>query len=176
MKNKERNGPREIYTFFKNKFTRHERESQSFVDYQVFSSVLKDFNRELSRMIIEEAIEFKMPLRLGYVRVKKFKKKFMLRSDGTIDKSNQSVNWKETKELWAQQYPGKDCKELKEIKGKPLVYHLNEHTDGYGFFLYWNKKGSNAINRSVYSLIFTFSNNRHLANILQGDKKIDYYE
>lgn len=176
MRNKEKNGLPEIYTFFKKKFTKKERESPAFIDYKTFSSVVKDFNQELSRMIIEDAVEFKMPLRLGFVRIKKYKKKPQLKPDGTIDKKNMSINWKASKELWAKEYPGKTSEELKEIHHKPLVYHLNEHTDGYGFLLYWNKKGSNAINRSIYSMVFTFSNNRHLASILKRDIKVDYYE
>ena len=174
MKNKERYGQIEIYRFFKSKFTKREIECSSFVGYSKFAGIIKDFNKELSRMIIEDAVEFKMPFRLGYVRIKKFKKKYMLRADGTIDKSNQSINWKATRELWAKEYPGKSIPELKQIRGKPLIYHLNEHTGGYGFFLYWNKKGSNAMNRSVYSMIFTSTNNRHLANVLKGEGNVDY--
>lgn len=176
MKNKEKYGLPEIYTFFKKKFTKKEKESSAFIDYKKFSSVIKDFNQELSRMIIEDGIEFKIPLRLGYVRIKKYKKKPQLNPDGTLDKKNMSINWKATKELWVREYPGLNSQQLKQIHGKPLVYHLNEHTDGYGFLLYWNKKGSNAQNRSIYSLVFTFTNNRHMARVLKGERKIDYSE
>lgn len=176
MKNKERTGLPEIYKYYKNKFSKRERESSAFIDYKKFSSVIKDFNKELSRMIIEDGIEFKIPLRLGYVRIKKYKKKPQLKPDGTLDKKNMSINWEATKELWSTEYPGLNSHQLKEIPHKPLLYHLNEHTDGYGFMLYWNKKGSNAINRSVYSMVFTFSNNRHMAKVLKGNCKVDYFE
>lgn len=176
MKNNEKNGLPEIYQFFRQKFTKKERDNPAFLEYRRFSLIIKDFNQELTKLLIEEAVEFKIPLRLGYVRIKKYKKKIRLNPDGTIDKSNQSVNWKETKLLWNREYPGLTSLQLKEIHGKPLVYYLNEHTDGFGFLLYWNKKGSNAINRSLYSMVFTFSNNRYLANILKGNKKIEYYE
>jgi hypothetical protein len=176
MRNKEKSGLPEIYAFYKKKFTKRERESSAFIDYKKFSSVIKDFNQELARLIIEEAIEFKMPLRLGYMRIRKYKKKPQLNPDGTIDKKNMSINWKATKDYWAKEYPGLNSQQLKEIPHKLLIYHLNEHTDGYGFMLYWNKKGSNADNRSVYSMVFTFSNNRHMARVLKGEKKIDYYE
>lgn len=176
MKNKERHGLPEIYSFFKKKFSKKERDSPAFIDYRKFSSVIKDFNKELSRMVIEDAAEFKMPLRLGYVRLKKYKKKPHINEDGTIDKKGLSIDWPASKALWAREYPGKTLLELKQIHNKPLVYFLNEHTDGYGFMFYWNKKGSNAINRSLYSMVFTFSNNRHLAHVLKSDNKIDYYE
>jgi hypothetical protein len=176
MKNKERIGLPEIYQFFRKKFTREERNSSAFIEYDKFSSVIKEFNKELVRMIIEEATEFKMPLRLGYVRIKKYKKSPHINEDGTVDKKGLSIDWPSSKKLWDREYPDKTDIELKEIHKKPLVYYLNEHTDGYGFMLYWNKKGSNAANRGLYSLIFTFSNNRYLAKVLQGDKKVDYYE
>jgi hypothetical protein len=176
MNNKERFGPKEIYRFFKNKFTKNEIESLSFIDYDRFIAITKEFNKELMRMIIEEGVEFKMPYRLGYLRIKKFKRKYMVLKDGTIDKRNQSINWKATRDLWKDVYPGKTITELKEVHGKPIVYYLNEHTNGYGFMFYWNKKGSNAVNRSIYSSILTFSNNRHLAKVLKGDNKVDYYE
>jgi hypothetical protein len=176
MKNKERFGLPEIYKFFKKKFNKRERDSSAFIDYDKFSSVIKDFNKELSRMIIEDAIEFKMPMRLGYVRIKKYKKQPHINEDGTIDKKGLSIDWPESKKLWNREYPGRTSEELKQIRNKQLVYYLNEHTDGYGFMLYWNRKGSNASNRSLYSMILTFSNNRHMAKILKSEKKIDYYE
>ncbi|KKP52081.1 MAG: hypothetical protein UR43_C0015G0017 [candidate division TM6 bacterium GW2011_GWF2_33_332] len=176
MKNKERYGLPEIYKFFKKKFTRDERNSSAFLDYKKFSAILKDSNKKLSSLIIDEAIEFKMPLRLGFVRIKKYKKSPHINDDGTVDKKGLSIDWPSSKSLWNREYPGKTKEELKEIRKKPLVYFLNEHTDGYGFMLYWSKKGSNAVNRSLYSLVFTFSNNRHLAKVLQGERKIDYYE
>jgi hypothetical protein len=176
MNNKEKYGLPEIYRYFKRKFSKDERNSPAFINYKKFSSILKEFNQELTALIIDEAVEFKLPVRLGYVRIKKYKKEPHILEDGTVDKKGMSIDWPASKRLWAEEYPGKTKEELKLIHKKPLVYYLNEHTDGCGFLLYWNKKGSNAVNRSVYSMIFTFSNNRHLAHILKGEKKIDYYE
>jgi len=70
MKNEERFGPKEIYKFFKKKFTKNEIESSSFIDYNKFIAVTKEFNKELIKMIIEEAVEFKMPYQRGYLRIK----------------------------------------------------------------------------------------------------------
>jgi hypothetical protein len=176
MKNKEKHGLPELYRFFKNKFTKEEREYSAFIDYKKFSCVIKEFNQELSRLVIDEAIEFKLPCRLGFVRIKKYKKSPHINEDGTVDKKGLSIDWPSSKKLWEREYSGRTKEELKNTHNKPLVYYLNEHTDGYGFLLYWNKKGSTATNRSLYSMVFTFSNNRHLAQVLQGDKKIDYYE
>lgn len=176
MRIKKKNGIREIYKFYLNRFTKQEIQSGLVVDYKTFSEIIREFNLELSRILIDEGTEFKLPARLGFFRIKKYKKKIKLNEDGSIDKSKMSVDWKATKELWKREYPGIDKDSLKQIKGKPLVYHLNEHTDGYKFFLYWNKKGSNAVNRSVYSFIFTNVNHRWLAHTLKTNHEVQYYE
>lgn len=175
MKDKEKYGLPEIYRFYKDKYFLKS-EKEAFIDYKTFSCIIKDFNKDLAKLIIEEGVEFKMPVRLGSVRIRKYKKKIKLNPDGTIDKRNMSPNWFETKKLWADMYPGLSRQDLKQIRNKPIVYFLNEHTDGYKFILYWNKKGSNASNRKVYSIIFTYTNFRHLGKILQTDNKPDYYE
>ena len=176
MTKKECYGLKDMYKFYKNKLTKKERKNSDYKDYAKFRDIIKDFNSELTKMIIEEGVEFKMPARMGFLRIKKYKNKVMLKEDGTIDKNNLSVDWDKTTKLWAKEYPGKSRKELKEIKDKKLIYHLNEHTDGYKYMLYWNKKGSNAINRSIYSIIFTFWNNRYFAKILKSDMKVSYFE
>lgn len=176
MRVKEKNGIREIYKFYLDKFTKREIQSGSVLDYKAFSEIIKEFNLELSRIIIEEGTEFKLPVRLGFFRIKKYKKKIKINPDGTVDKSKMSVDWQKTRQQWAKEYPGLSNEELKKIKGKTLIYHLNEHTDGYKFFLYWNKKESNAINRSVYSFIFTNVNYRWLAHTLKYNYEVQYYE
>lgn len=144
--------------------------------YKIIKGVLRDFNNELSKLLIEDGAEFKMPVRLGSLRIKKYKRKIIINEDGTVDKKRMSVNWRESKELWKREYPGKTPEELKLIKYKPLIYYLNEHTDGYRFLLFWNKIGSNAKNRGLYSFIFTSVNNRYLARVLQSNHKPEYYE
>lgn len=172
MKNREKNGLREIYTYYKSLLKKYER----VLSYDVFSNLLRDFNKELARMMIEEGVEFKMPNRLGSLRLRKYKSRLRFNEDGSIDKSKLPVDWGKTRKLWMEEYPDIDPKDWKKIKDKPLVYHLNEHTDGYRILVYWNKKGSNADNRSVYSFVFTSVNNRHLGRVLKGDKKPEYYE
>lgn len=176
MPNQNKYGLPELYKFFRNKFTRHERSSEVFIDYKTFRDVLTEFNKELSKMLIEESIEFKMPTRLGSLRIRKYKKRIYFNKDGSIDTSHLSVNWYDTIELWKKEYPEKDRHQLKLIKNKPLVYHLNEHTEGYGFMLYWSKIGSNATNRSVYSIKLTRANDRYLAFVAKNNPSVNYYE
>lgn len=172
MKNAEKNGLPEMYKYFKGKPKKYDK----VIDYTTFAKVVKEFNKEVVRLMIEEGAEFKMPDRLGSLRIKKYKGKITFNEDGSIKKKRLAVNWKETWELWDKEYPGILRTHMKEIPNKPLVYHLNEHSDGYRFFPYWNKKGSNADNRKVYSFVFTSVNNRLLAAVVKGDNKPDYYE
>jgi len=171
MKNSEKHGIGEIYKFYKDKYPEEE-----CIEYKKFAAIIKEFNKELSRQIIDKNVEFIMPVRLGSVRIRKYKKRIQLNPDGSIKKNRFSVNWKSTIELWNRLYPGKSKEELKAIKNKQVVYHLNEHTEGYAFMLYWNKRGSNAINRSVYSIKMIRRNDRHLAELLKSNASVNYYE
>ncbi len=170
MKNKEKNGLKEIYKHFCENYKMYEK----VVDYKTFRDVIKAFNKEIVRLLVEEGAEFKMPDRLGTIRLRKYKRRIEFNDEGRI--KNLPVNWKMTWELWDREYPNVVRSEMKYIKGKPLVYHLNEHTDGYRIYLYWNKKGSNARNKGVYAFQFTSVNNRYLARVVQGDNKPEYYE
>jgi len=171
----EKYGIREMYQFYK-KECNVKNSPNWFVDYKSFAGIIYDFNKELARLLIEEGIEFKMPQRLGFMRIRKWKLKNYMNPDGTINKRKLPVDWKRTKELWKEIYPNKTPEQLKAIPKKKVIYHLNEHTDGYRYRLYWSKKGSNAKNRKVYSLVFTFTNHRHLARVLKSNHKPEYYE
>ena len=146
------------------------------IDHQTFSNILKDFNLELARMILEENLEFRMPSNLGTIRIRKYKKKIRFNEDGSIDERSLTIDWGATKRYWAQEYPGLTPIELKKIKGKRLLYHMNEHTENYICKLFWNKMGCMIINRQVYSLIFTRTNKRRLAALIKNDPNTNYYE
>jgi len=172
MNKKEKNGLPEMYKYYRAKFKMY----QKVHEYNIFKGVLRDFNQEITRLMVEHGAEYKMPVRLGSIRIKKYKRAIRLNEDGSVNKNGMGVNWPESKSLWAREYPGLTPEELKKIRNKPLVYYLNEHTDGYRFILYWNKNGSNAKNRRLYSFVFTSVNNRYLGAILRSNKKPEYYE
>jgi hypothetical protein len=146
------------------------------VDYKTYCSVIREFNNKLAEALINEALEFTMPYRLGKLRIKKFKQNIRLDVNGDIDKKNMPVDWKSTKELWKKEYPGKTMEEIRKIEGKKRIFHLNEHTSGYRCKLHWDKIGCNVRNNRIYSAMFTFSNRRKLASMLKTDCKINYYE
>jgi len=55
-----------------------------------------------------------------------------------------------------------------------LVYHLNEHTNGYNYFIRWFKRGI-IKNKSKYRFIPTRDFRRTLAKLIKS-KEMDYFE
>ena len=70
------------------------------VDYKTYSAVIKEFNNRLADALIVDALEFRMPYRLGKLRIKKYKQKIKIKENGEIDKKNMPVDWKKTNDLW----------------------------------------------------------------------------
>jgi len=165
-----------MYRSYKKKFRGPDKKSEANVDYWTYARIVKSFNERLSDAMINNCLEFKLPFRLGRVRIKKFKMKFKIDKDGNIDKRKLPVDWKRTKDLWKRIYPGLCNEELSKIDHKQVVYHLNEHSDGYECVLYWNRKGCNVPNNRIYSLLLTFTNKRNLAKALKTNCRLNYYE
>ena len=99
-----------------------------------------------------------------------------LMENGDVDKRKMPVDWLKTKALWDNVYPGLDQDELKEIKKKQIVYQLNEHSDGYGFYMFWERFNCNIRNNKMYSFRSTYTNNRFLARMIKEKPNINYYE
>ena len=94
----------------------------------LFGQVLKDFFEEVHGLIIKENYFFKLPFRLGYLRISKNKL-----STGMYEK--RKVNFYKTKEL------------------NTVVRFTNKHTSGYYFFFDWIKNVAYCkfINRYYYT-------------------------
>lgn len=135
-----------------------------------YSKVVNLFNKKVSSKILEDAFEFILPYRLGILRIKKYKSKLKLDPvTGELMKHRLRPNWKATKDLWDANPEAKE--------NKKIVYHLNEHTEGYNFKWHFSNYRSNCPNKSSYSFIPTRDNKRRLAAILKDElRTIDYYE
>lgn len=111
--------------------------SKYYQPYKIFRSICEDANKELSNEILEGYF-FKMPYRLGTIRIKKRK----------IDINNLKPDF------------GLFNKSEESYKNK----HLNDHSDNYYVRYYWTKRVETLIkNKSVYSYIPTRANKRELA-------------
>lgn len=84
---------------------------------------------------------FKMPYGLGFVQIGKYKPK-------TFNPKSLSVDYKSSKEF------------------NKCVYHLNEHSDGYKYRLYWSKIPYTFKERYLYSLNLVRANKRRLAQLI----------
>lgn len=74
-----------------------------------------------------------------------------------VTKDNLPIDWKLTREY-----------------GK-RIYHLNEHTSGFLYRFYWDKRNSKQTNRFLYIFDPSRSNKRRLAKLIKSGK-CDYFE
>ena len=121
-------------------YTAYQNESIE-VPYSRFKRILDAFNKIILDSILERSESFKMPLGLGFVCIVKYKPK------SYTDKSL-----------------SKDYKSSKE-EGK-TIYHLNEHSNGYKYRLYWSKVPQTFPDRYKYQLMMVRANKRHLAQLI----------
>jgi len=84
------------------------------IQYARYKRILDEFNKVVKDEVLERSQPFKMPYGLGLICIVKYKPK------GYTDKSL-SVDYKTSND------------ENKRI------YHLNEHSNGYKYRLYWSK-------------------------------------
>lgn len=125
------------------------------VDYKTYIEVMKRYYDLIMPMVIEEGLEIRLPARMGHFRIKQHNYEIRLNDKGELDKRHLIVNYKKTKDLWEKKYPGKTPEELKKIKDKPLVYHLNEHSDGKLYIFFWDKVVCKAPHQRYYKIIVT---------------------
>lgn len=111
------------------------------VPYMQYKAVLQDFNQLILHSLQDAAEGFKMPCGLGYIRIVKYKPKH-------YNKNSLSIDFKSTRE-----------------EGK-IIYHLNGHSDGYKYRLFWSKLPKTFVGRYKYTLGFTGTNKRRLAQLI----------
>ncbi len=120
------------------------------IEYEEYLNIVKDYIKMVMDNIIDKADVFKMPYRLGNLRVVKL--------DSSLSRNKRySLDFKLT-----QKY------------GKP-IFHLNEHSKGYKYMFKWDKLKSIVRHKSFYRFIPTRSNKRKLAYNIKNNI-IDYFE
>ena len=121
------------------------------VGYKKYRSICEDFNKLIIDEILLKAKEFKMPYRLGTLRILKKEMNY------AVGKNKLKIDWQETN------------------KHKKVIYHLNDHTDGFNYRWFWSKKKAIVKNKTIYSFQATRTNKRRLAGLLKT-KQVDYFE
>ena len=137
------------------------------VTKEQYSKIVKKFNLEVVDLILTKSFEFRMPCRLGCLRIKKVSLMLKLDWNGNLKKNFLKVDWKITKNLW-------ETNEKARLE-KKLVYHLNKHSDGYYYKWFWDKSTSSTRNLSVYKLIPSRLHLRALTKLVTTNEEIDYY-
>ena len=111
------------------------------VPYSLYNRILDEMCIIILEHVLNAAQGFKMPFGLGYIQVVKYKPQ-------QLNSKSLSVDYSASKEY-----------------GK-TVYHLNEHSDGYKYRLYWSKLPRTFPDRYKYQLCFVRQNKRRLAQLI----------
>lgn len=150
--------PKNYYNI-RDSYTDYQAESQDPVDIQTYISIANGFMKFLMRNFFLKG-ELSMPERLGILQIVGKKVKIKI-EDGGI--KGLAPDWKETKKLWET-----DDKAKSE---KKLVYHFNEHTNGVRYKMHWYKSRVLVSNKTLYNLVFTRTNKRIMASLVQQGKE-----
>lgn len=120
------------------------------VSKKIYHMFINEYNEKIMYSMIHDALEYKMPYRIGYLRVqKKMKKPFIL--NGKVVTYHMSPDWKRTLEYWRKEYQGLSDEEIINIPNKKILRYHNDHTNGYSVRFYWDKRTSNVKWQSAYS-------------------------
>ena len=119
------------------------------VDYSLYKLVLDEMCNVILEYILMRSEGFKMPYGLGFIQIGKYKPKSMT-------KQSLSVDYQASK------------------KYEKKIYHLNEHSDGYKYRLYWSKVPRVFPDRYKYQLGLVRQNKRKLAQLIFN--KQDYID
>jgi hypothetical protein len=108
------------------------------VDYGLYKRILDEMCRIILDAVLNSSDGFKMPYGLGFMQVGKYRPK-------TLSGESLSVDYKASREY------------------DKRIYHLNEHSNGYKYRLYWSKIPRTFPDRYKYQLCFVRQNKRRLA-------------
>ena len=119
------------------------------VDYELYKRILDEMCRIILDAVLNSSDGFKMPYGLGFMQVGKYRPK-------TLSGESLSVDYKASREY------------------NKRIYHLNEHSNGYKYRLYWSKIPRTFPDRYKYQLCFVRQNKRRLAQLIFN--KQDYLD
>jgi hypothetical protein len=150
-------GMPEYYKEFKSKYPKDE----CPIDAKKFKDVLSGY-----WSMIADNYEVKYPIKFGYLKIVKEKRRIKFYKGKA---TNLMVDWGATNKLWAEDPKAKEEKKLR--------FNTNEHTDGYMYKFWWDRRTSTVKNLSAYSFKMNRTTSRKLAAAVKsGDSSIDYFE
>lgn len=126
-----------------------EEDSPYYVSREMFKKVLKLYFNMVMDYILEKSREYTLPLRFGYLSIRKFKP---------------SLRWRDA-------YPV-DFKLTNEA-GKRVI-NLNDHSSGFKYKFHWCKITGKVVNCPTYTLQMSRANKRRLAKLIKSGQ--DYLD
>ena len=111
------------------------------VDYGLYKRILDEMCKVILDKVLNSSQGFKMPYGLGFIQVVKYLPK-------SYTEQSLSVDYKASKQY------------------NKRIYHLNEHSSGYKYRLYWSKIPRTFPDRYKYQLNFVRQNKRRLAQLI----------
>lgn len=131
----------DIFKYHKDKF----KDTKFELDYKKFRLICETFNKYIMTDIIDNGGFFRLPFRIGVIRIKK-----------------REVNLDHLK---------KDYGLFNKSEGNYKNGHINEHTNNLYVRFHWSKFYTDNMikNKTYYSFIPTRTNKRYLASLLKND-------
>lgn len=145
-----------FYDFYKKEAKKNNFEIIPYSDYK---KILFNFHKTIARKIIE-GFKVKIPFKLGYFYMLGRKKRIKI-IDGKVIGGH--PNWKETLKFWEENPEAK--------KEKKIIYYDNIHTDGYSYYLKWQKIPVIVRFGRLYTFKLSRLNRNELAKAIKEDKK-----
>lgn len=128
----------------------YDKEYPGTIDYPTYRAILLDLFKSMAEGLLYKSEEYKLPYGLGTIYIGK-------KRPQTYTKKSLAIDYKTTREL-----------------GK-IIYHTNEHSDGFKFRLHWCRINTPTVVPQRYRLIMTRDNKRLLAQIIKN-KQTDFPE
>lgn len=122
------------------------------VEKQRFYDLCSEYYKAVVDKIIYEDKVFKMPFSVGEINIQKYKPELE-----DVKKRTSFIDWKNTAKV-----------------GK-IVYHLNEHSNGFKFTIKWKKKKNVIRYVEIYKFVPTRNFKRTLAKVIKN-KESDFFE
>jgi hypothetical protein len=131
----------------KNRKMVYDSSSKEYVDiYKVSAKEYRDICKSFNDLLVDEVLTgraVKLPHSVGMLWGKKFK-----------------MNWNK---------PPIDLNESKKTGWKQIIYHLNEHSDGWCAMWKWSKRNNLITNLQYYSFFPTWTNSNKMSKILKEE-------
>ena len=138
---------------------------------ETYNKVRNLFYKLLIEKLYEES-QVKLPKRFGTVKILKTKRRIVYNDDGSINKIGYKVDWKKTKDYWAEKYPGKTPEDLKLIMNKPKIYCESE----WRYSFNWRRTSAKFVNKTLVWMLVSRNTARGLNTFMKTNPHIDYKE